>query len=223
MGMSRKLKVEWNIGFIFLFLFLSWSVQSGVLDGWGGRGSPTPCPWHQRPTPQPMGWHDTSACIVVMSLRMFFPRATSILGKVSWVTWSVCSFWALLYEPSMQNASPFNCPSTIKLSIFHQVPFCIYPDVAVRAQTMGEVMFSPWARRPGLHPWGAMITDTASPMQCPMARRYQPAYTHSSTNWSPELLWRNQNYNNMAVKINEKPSFKKKKKKTMEKQLFIYT
>jgi len=27
----------------------------------------------------------------------------------------------------------------------------------------------------------------------------------------------------MAVKINEKPSFKKKKKKTMEKQLFIYT
>lgn len=44
MGMSRKLKVERNIGFIFPFLFLSWSVQSGVLDGCGGMGSPTPRP-----------------------------------------------------------------------------------------------------------------------------------------------------------------------------------
>lgn len=42
MGRSRKLIVEQNIGFIFFFC-----MHSGVLDGWDGRGSPAPCPWHQ--------------------------------------------------------------------------------------------------------------------------------------------------------------------------------
>lgn len=126
--------------------------------------------------------------------------------------------WTLLYEPSMQYASPTIYPTVHFpsgfLSVFTQM-------LLSELRPWVRSCFGTWARGSGLHPWGAMITDNASPMQCPMALMCRPAYTQSSTNWSPELLRRNRNCNNMAVKINEKPSLKIYI--YMEKQLFIYT